>query len=205
MVKPPRRETTVVSAPSIAVRDAEGLPYAPPVSSDLWLGAVTTLSGAVLGGAISFVLSRQQIKEARAQRAEDAMRERRRRSLDRRIDAYADFYTRARSFRNALRTGQEPVPRLNSNEIDALARSAHGASSLVFLLVESRRTTDACRDAVVAMSNAQTVINDHGSQPLDKPWPELNERMAVVLREFQDAAREELEVGGSAETPTAHP
>jgi HAMP domain-containing protein len=173
------------------------------VSSDLWLGAITTLSGAVLGGAISFVLSRQQIKEARVQRAQDASRERHRRSLDRRIDAYADFYTRARSFRNALRPGQQVVPRLTADEIGALARSAHGASSLVFLLVESPRTRDACREVVLAMSDAQGVIDDHDSPPPDKPWPALNERMAIMLREFQAAARAELEVDGSADETSA--
>jgi len=39
------------------------------VNSDLWFGAVTTLAGAGLGGAISLALNRQQLKGARAQRA----------------------------------------------------------------------------------------------------------------------------------------
>jgi hypothetical protein len=47
---------------------------------------------------------------------------------------------------------------------------------------------------VVTISEIQGVIDDD-SDPVDKPWPELNERMAAVLREFQAAAREELEVG----------
>jgi hypothetical protein len=72
------------------------------VSSDVWIGAVTTLAGAVLGGAISFLLSRQQMREARRQRQEEDARERRRRSADRRFEAYADFLTRTRSFRNAV-------------------------------------------------------------------------------------------------------
>jgi len=38
------------------------------MASDVWVGAVATLVGAALGGAISFVLSRQQIKAARSQR-----------------------------------------------------------------------------------------------------------------------------------------
>jgi hypothetical protein len=166
------------------------------VSSDLWLGAITTLSGAVLGGAISFVLSRQQMKDARAQRAEEAVRERHRRSVDRRLDAYADFYTRAYSFRNSIRAGQQSVPRLNIDEIGALSRSANAASSLVFLLVESPETYDACRAVVMAMSRTQDVIDDLGLDLPDKPWPELNEKMVIVLREFQAAVREELEVGG---------
>ena len=60
--------------------------YAPRVSSGLWVGAVTTLAGAVLGCAISFLLSRQQIIEARAQRKEEAERDRNRRSVERRFD-----------------------------------------------------------------------------------------------------------------------
>ena len=109
----------------------DGLPCSPPVSSELWLGAPATLTGAALGGAISFVVSRQQINEARLQRVEEAERDRYRRSLDRRIDAYADFYTRARSFRNSIRPhGHHPVPRATVEEMGALARSAHAASSV---------------------------------------------------------------------------
>lgn len=164
------------------------------MSSELWLGAATTLSGTVLGGAISFVLSRQQMKDARLQRGEQDGRERHRRSMDRRFDAYADFYTKARTFRNALRHGRQPSPQLPTAEISALARPAHEASALVFLVVQSRETSRACRDLVVAMSEIQGVIDDD-SDPVGKPWPELNDRMAAVLREFQAAAREELEVG----------
>jgi len=46
------------------------------------------------------------------------------------------------------------------------------------------------------MMDIQTVIDDPGSELADKPWPELNERIAGVMREFQVAAREELEVVG---------
>lgn len=119
------------------------------------MGAATTLSGTVLGGAISFVLSRQQMKDARLQRGEQDARDRRRRSMDRRFDAYADFYTKARTFRNALRPGQQPVPHLPTAEISALARPAHQASALVFLVVQSRAISKACRDVVVAMSEIQ--------------------------------------------------
>jgi hypothetical protein len=114
--------------------------------------------------------------------------------MDRRFDAYADFYTKARTFRNALRHGQQSYPQLPTVEISALARRAHEASALVFLVVQSRETSKTCRDLVVTMSEIQGVIDDD-SDPVDKPWPELNERMAAVLREFQAAAREELEVG----------
>lgn len=59
--------------------------YSRYVSSDVWVGATTTLVDAILGGAISFLLSWQQAREARRQRQEDDTRERRRLSIDRRV------------------------------------------------------------------------------------------------------------------------
>jgi hypothetical protein len=87
--------------------------YARDVSGDVWVGAVTTLVGAVVGGVISFFLSWQQVKEARRQRQEDDVRELRRRSADRRFQAYADFLTRTRSFRNAMEAYYLQAPRAN--------------------------------------------------------------------------------------------
>lgn len=109
--------------------------------SDVWIGAVTTLAGAGLGGAISFLLNRQQMGEARRQRQEEDARERRRRSADRRFQAYADFLTRARSFRNGaeayyLQSRRQP----SLKEIDSLLQSANDASALVFLVVEDKAT-----------------------------------------------------------------
>jgi hypothetical protein len=66
------------------------------MQSDVWIGALITLAGAALGGAISYPLSRQQIKEAREQRREYERWERARRSTERRFDVYADFLTHAR-------------------------------------------------------------------------------------------------------------
>jgi hypothetical protein len=171
------------------------VPYYPPVSGDLWIGAAATLGGAALGGAISFVVSRQQLRDAREQRAEDAAREDRRRNADRRFAAYAEFNARVRQFRNALRPyGYQPVPRLSMDEISALARAAHDASSAVFLIAGNPRTVEACRKLVAAMSRAQGVIDDTGSAPSDKPWPELNETIASAVRSFEEAARDELEI-----------
>lgn len=59
------------------------------MNTDLWFGAATTLAGAALGGAISYLLCRQQITEARAQRLEGERWDRARRSAERRLDAYA--------------------------------------------------------------------------------------------------------------------
>jgi hypothetical protein len=165
------------------------------VNSDLWIGAITTLSGATLGGAISLVISRQQLKAAHVQRTEDADQEKHRRSIERRFSAYADLLDKARSFRNALRPyGYQPVPLLPSKDISALARSAHAASPLAFLVVESRRTRVALGELVKAMSDIQGVLDDDGSDQADKPWPDLNERIKFALDKFEDAARQELEV-----------
>jgi hypothetical protein len=108
--------------------------------------------------------------------------------------------TKARSFRNAIRGyGEQPDPAFGPKEIDAIARSAHTASALVFLVVESTATYDVCAAVVSAMKGVQGFLPDFGSRPEvpeDDPWPELNDRMARLLREFQVAAREELGIGG---------
>ena len=44
--------------------------YAPPVDSALWVGAATGLAGTAVGGAITYLVSVQQIRENRAQRRE---------------------------------------------------------------------------------------------------------------------------------------
>lgn len=105
--------------------------YAPQMSSGLWVGAVTTLAGAVLGGAISFLLSRQQIIEARAQRKDESESDRKRRSLERRFDAYSDFLRRARSYRNAVR--ESVITEATFPEADTLAQEADAAGSLITL------------------------------------------------------------------------
>lgn len=171
--------------------------YYPRVSVDLWVGAVTTLAGAVIGGAISFALSRQQMKDAHDQREEEFKREKQRRSADRRFDAYADFLTKARSFRDAIRGyGDKSGSALTPEAINAITGSVHAASSLVFLVAENIKTYDACRAVVRTMSRTQGFLPHFGPGATDDPWLELNHDMARVLREFQAAAREELEISG---------
>ncbi len=134
------------------------------------------------------MISRQQLKAAHAQRAEDAEQDKHRRSIERRFSAYADLLDKARFFRNALRPyGYQPVPQLAPKEISALARSAHAASPLAFLVVESRRTRVALGELVKAMSDIQGVLDDDGSDPADKPWPDLNERIKSALDKFEDS------------------
>jgi hypothetical protein len=179
--------------------------YSRHVSSDVWIGAATTLAGAILGGAISFLLSSQQVREARRQRQDDDTRERRRLSIDRRFTAYADFLTRARSFRNAaeayyLQPGRGP----SLAEVDSQLQSTNDASALVFLVVEGEQTYKGCRDVLRALQRARKVI--HGTEPdadadtdtdTDAgPWPELNLLLGRATREFQNSVRNELEVSG---------
>ena len=81
------------------------------------------------------------------------------RSLVSRCRSRLAFLDKARSFRNALRPyGYQPVPLLAPKDISALARSAHAASPLAFLVVESRRTRDALGELVRAISHIQGVL-----------------------------------------------
>ena len=165
----------------------------------MWVGALTTLAGGMLGGAISLALSRQQAKEARLQRQEDDARERLRRSTDRRFQAYADFLTRARSFRNAVEAYYlHPRYKPALTEIDALLQSANDASALVFLVVESDDTYQGCRNVLRALGRGRAVI--HGIEPATgDPWLELGPLLGRATREFQNSARTELGVSGPAE------
>lgn len=160
---------------------------------------MTTLAGALLGGAMSFVLSRQQAREARLQRQEEDARERLRRSADRRFQAYADFLTGARSFRNAVEAYYlHPRHKPALTAIDALLQSANDASALVFLVVESDDTYQGCRKVLRSLGRARAVI--HGIEPTAAdPWPELNKLLGGATREFQNSARTELGVSGPAE------
>ena len=170
------------------------------MSSDVWIGAITTLAGAGLGGTISFLLSRQQIREARRQRLEEDERELRRRSADRRFEAYADFLVRTRSFRNAAESFYLQASRNSSlKEIDSLLQSANDASALVFLVVEDDATYVGCRHVLRALSRAQAVMHRIEPPESEDPWDELNVMLGRATREFQIAARNELGVTGPAE------
>lgn len=151
----------------------------------------------MLGGTFSFLLSRQQVREARRQREEDDAREHRRRSMDRRFAAYADFLTRARSFRNAVEAyysqpGHGPSPA----EVDSLLQSANDAAALVFLVMESEQTYAGCRVVLRALSSARGVIHETAPGGAADPWPDLNVLLGRTTREFQNSARNELGVSG---------
>jgi hypothetical protein len=165
------------------------------VSVDIWLGAVTTLAGAGLGGAISFALNRQQMRDARVQRAEDDLRLKQRRSEDRRFDAYTNLSMCLRTYRDAIRVLEDQsANEISISDIETLARSVNTASALVFLIAESQMTYEACRDIVATILDAQNAL--HNMDRSRALWTELNTKVAQLVREFQVAARDELGVGG---------
>jgi hypothetical protein len=161
------------------------------MGNDVWLGAITTLLGAALGGAISFVLGRQQRKE-------EEIRERHRRSDDRRFQAYAEFLIRERSYRNAVEAYYlHPDHRPSVNDLDILLHAAQDASTLVFLVVESQDTYKGCISVMRTLSRVRTITHRIESTGADDPWPELEIEFRRATHEFQNAARNELEVSGS--------
>lgn len=131
--------------------------------------------GAALGGSISFIVSRQQIKSAWMQREADAAQEQNRRSEDRRFAAYSEFITRARSCRNAvgayyLHSDNRP----SIKELDALLQGARDSSTLGFLVVESEEAYEGCRAVVRSLGVVQAVLRGLRSSSTDNPWNELN-------------------------------
>jgi hypothetical protein len=160
------------------------------VGNDVWIGAVTTLLGAALGGALSFVLNRQQWKQ-------EESRERHRRSEERRFQAYAEFLIRERSYRNAVEAYYlHPDNRPSINDLDVLLHAAQDASTLVFLVVESKDTRKGCLSVMRTLSRARDITHRIASGSADDPWPELELEFGRATREFQNAVRNELEVSG---------
>jgi hypothetical protein len=169
------------------------------VDSDVWIGAATTLAGGLLGGAISFVLSRQQINAAHVQRQEDAASEQQKRSEDRRYQVYSDFLTQARSCRNSIQAYYLHLDnRPSIAEIDTLLHAVNDTPALVFLLVETEGTYNGCRAILRAFWKAQKIIHGLESSSIDDPWTEINNDVEGALREFSNAARDELGVSGPA-------
>jgi hypothetical protein len=175
------------------------------VDSALWIGAMTGLAGAVIGGAITYLVSVQQAKDARVQRQEAEQAEAARRSVDRRLAAYADFLTPARQFRDVIRPPHHCGAglRVPLQEIDVLARSANSAGSLVFLLAEASRAGSACGTVMRTIGEVVGALHDGEKAPDHVRWEDLNERMSRVLREFQEAVRTELQV--PSDQPAAQP
>jgi hypothetical protein len=165
------------------------------VNADIWLGAVTTLIGAGLGGAISLALNRQQMSDARVQRAEDDQRLRRRESEARRFDAYSQFSLALRSYRDSIRPLEtQSAARVSIEDMVALAKSVNDTSAIVFFIAETDMTYEACRATVKALIKAQDALHNGDQSPA--LWAGLNTEIAQLVREFQVAARDELGVAG---------
>jgi len=133
---------------------------------------MTGLVGAVVGGAITYLASIQQAREARAQRRDAEKPEAARRSQDRRLTAYAGFLTSARQFRNAVRSPHHHGAglRVPIQEIDVLARAADSAGSLVFLLGESGRTGSACGTVLRTIGDVVGAVHDGETDPDQVRW-----------------------------------
>lgn len=150
-----------------------------------------------MAGLISLALNRQQMRDARAQRAEDDQRAKLRRSEDRRFAAYADFLTRARSYRDVIRDLTAARASATLKEaIDAVAQSTGPMSAVVFLVAESEGTHMACRAILATIGKAQTALYAKDADWSSDLWIGLTNELAQLLREFQVAVRDELEVGG---------
>lgn len=158
--------------------------------------SVIGLAGVILGGLISFAVSHQQIREARIQRADEAARERHQRSEDRRFKAYTDFIISHRSAQNALHFYSHAANKPHYNDISTLLQSGYNSSALVFLVAETERTRKACIEVLRALEYARDVISDRRNSGREDPWSELNVQMGRSMREFQNAARSELDVNG---------
>jgi hypothetical protein len=183
------------------------LPYAPSVSGALWVGAATGLAGAAVGGAITYLVSIQQIKESRAQRLEAERSDQARRSLERRSAAYADFLTSARRFRNAVRPPHQLGSglRVPIQEIDTLGRAADAAGSLIFLVSYNARTEAACATAMRIIGQTLGAIHEYEGDPDGVRWDQLNEDMEQAVRDFQGAAKAELRIDSGAPVPATLP
>jgi hypothetical protein len=137
------------------------------------------------------------LNDARAQRKELEITERRRRSEDRRYQAYSEFLTRTRSYRNAVGAYYlHSDARPSVNDLDTLLQAANDASALVFLVVESEDTYQGCCAALDAIWKARAIIHALEPGSLENPWVEINKEFGRAMRQFQNGARDELGVEG---------
>jgi hypothetical protein len=67
---------------------------------------------------------------------------------------------------------------------------------MVFLVLETERTYKACRDVLRALDAAQSAVYENARRPSADPGDEINSALGRAMREFQNAARAELDVNG---------
>jgi hypothetical protein len=168
------------------------------MDTSAWLAPLAGLVGVILGGLVSYAVSFQQIREARSQRVDEADREQRRRSEERRFKAYADFIMGHRAVQNALHFYySQAVGKPSLNDVDLLLQASYNSSAMVFLVAEEDRTKTACVKVLRVLQQAQDVVHKDKSSPADADsWPELNVTLGQAMREFENAARAELHVFG---------
>jgi hypothetical protein len=63
-------------------------------------------------------------------------------------------------------------------------------------VLETERTYKACRGVLRALEHAQNAAYEDAGCPSDNPSDETSNELGRAMREFQNAARAELEVNG---------
>jgi hypothetical protein len=161
------------------------------------LGVIGTVIVAVTGFRNTRAITDKTIQAA----AQDSIRARNDARTDRlwerKAAAYADFITHARSYRNALRafgesTNSKPAPA----DMNSLAVAANNAATLVFIVLESQQTYDTCRAIIRAINASQVTLSKTSNTLSRSQATKLNSYVAQLLRDFQVAARNELDVRG---------
>lgn len=118
------------------------------MGSAVWLASAAGLVGIALGGLVSLAVNRQQIREARALRADEASQERYRRSVDRRFKAFSEFIIQHRAARGALQFYYSQLDgKPSPSDINKALRSARDSAAMVFLVQKRKepiRLAEAC-------------------------------------------------------------
>lgn len=89
---------------------------------------------------------------------------------------------------------QEGKPSLS--DISKVMRTARDSAAMTFLVLETERTYKACRGVLRALEHAQNAAYETAGDPSANVGQEVNLVLGRAMREFQNAARAELEVSG---------
>jgi hypothetical protein len=175
-----------------------------PVVEAAWIAAgagVLGIAGTVTVAVSGFRNTRKVTGQTIQAAAQDSIRAlaaaRADRLWEKQAAAYSAFITRARAYRNGLRSleakSESAIP---ISDLGELAVAADDASTLVFVVLTSSATYDGCRAVVRTINNTQKLIHDVGTRLSNNQRIKLNDDMAKCLRVFQVAVRDELGVGG---------
>src|SRR5690242_13286205 len=105
------------------------------------------------------------------QRRGAAQEENYRRSVDRRFQAYTDFLSRARTFRDSIRLNSEGSgPRRSASQINEYAQLADTASAFVYLVTESPATYSACQSVMRALADVLVALHSLPADPIIAQW-----------------------------------